>query len=100
MTWNVVSLVFGISAWCIGFAAIKSKKKSSAYSCSVTSFSLCAVSLFLQFLEIGNRVNAGDYAGIEDTIGAVIFAAGVLTAVTIVLNVVTFVRRNDKNVKL
>ena len=100
MTWNVASFVLGIIAWCIGFAAIKSKKKSIAYGCSVTSFSLCAVSLFLQFLEIGNRVNTGDYAGIEDTIGAVIFAAGVLTAVTIVLNVVAFVRSNDKNVKL
>ncbi len=97
MTWNIASFVLGIIAWGIAFGAIKSKKKPSAYGCSVTSFSLCAVSLFFQFLEIGQRVNNRDYAGIEDTIGAVIFAAGVLVGVTIVLNVVALVGRHNKN---
>ena len=87
MTWNIISLILGLIAWCIAFAAIKSKKKSIAYGCSVTSFSLCVMSLFFQFLEIAGRVNNGDYTGIEDTIGAVIFAAGVLSVITIGLNV-------------
>ena len=96
MSWNIESFIFGVIAWCIAFAAIKSKNKSIASGCMVTSFSLCVLSLFFQFLEIGRRVNNGDYAGIEDTIGAVIFAAGVLSVVTIVLNVAAFVGRQKE----
>lgn len=97
MSWNVFSLVLGLIAWGIAFCAIRSKKKQVAYGYSVTSFSLCTGAIFLQFLEISHRVNNGDYAGIEDTIGAVVFAAGILAGVTIVLNVVALLGSHNKN---
>lgn len=100
MTWNVFSLVLGIIAWCFAFVAIKGKKKHAAYGCSVVSFSLCVISLFFQFLEIGCRANNGDYAGIEDTIGAVIVAAGVLAGATIILNVVAIIRNQTLSFKV
>ena len=93
MTWNVFSLVLGIIAWSLGFCVIK--KRHKAHGFSVLSFSLCVVSLFFQFLEIGNRVKVRDFTGIEDTIGAVILAAGVLSGITIVLNVVMLFQKNN-----
>lgn len=96
MMWNMGSLVLGILAWCIAFAALKSKRKQLSYGCSVTSFSLCAIALMFQFLEIGRRAGMDDYAAIDDTIEGIIFAAGVLTIVTIVMNVTAMIQKNDE----
>ncbi len=88
MILNICSIVFGIGAWCFAFAAIRSKKKGKSYGYSVISFSLCILSLVFQFVEIGNRVTLRDFAGIEDTIGIIAVAAGVLAGGTIGLNVI------------
>ncbi len=92
MIWNIGSIVFGFIAWGLAFGAIKSKKKQNVHVLSGFSFSLCVISLCFQFLEIGDRVNIRDFAAIEDTIGAVIFAAVTLSVVTITLNVVAIVK--------
>lgn len=93
MIWNISSFVLGIIAWCFAFGAIRSKKNHVSYGCSVASFSLCSISLFFQFVEIGKLVEIRDFAAIEDTIGAVTFAAGVLVGVTIILNVIAIIRK-------
>ena len=67
-----------------------------AHVFSVGSFSLCAVSLVLQILEIENRFVQRDFAAIEDTIGAVIFAAVALVAVTMVLNVIAVIQKRSE----
>ena len=90
----VSSLTLGVLAWGFGVAAIKSKQ--SPYRYSVISFSLCAVSLFFQFVQFGNLFEIRDFAAIEDTIGAVIFAAGVLVVVTIILNVIAIIRNQAR----
>lgn len=97
MLLNIGSIVAGLGAWALAFLAIYTKKPKSAHSLSVASFSVCTISLILQFFEIANRVNRDDFAAIEDTIRAVIIAAVVLVAVTVALNIVSL--RKAKEVR-
>ena len=88
--YNIGSIILGIVAWAsAGIAIAKSKR---AQILSTVSFAACIVSLFLQLLEVFNRVNLGDYAAIEDTIYAVILAAILLIVVTIILNIVALLK--------
>ena len=89
---NFISIIVGIAAWVLGCWAAASKASRTSYGLSVASFVSCVVALISQLLEIGRRVAISDFAAVEDTIRAVIIAAIVLTVVTVVLNVVAFVR--------
>ena len=92
--YNIGSIILGIIAWAsAGIAIAKSKR---AQTLSAVSFVACIISLFLQLLEVSNRVNLGDYAAIEDTIRAVILAATLLIVVTIILNVVALLKYKSK----
>lgn len=92
--YNIGSIILGIIAWAsAGIAIAKSKR---AQTLSAVSFVACIISLFLQFLEVSNRVNLGDYAAIEDTIRAVILAATLLIVVTIILNSVALLKNKSK----
>ena len=86
---NIGSIILGVIACALACFAI-SRKQAHRYS--VASFSFCALSLLLQFFEIGNRVNAGDFSAIADTIRAVIIAAVVLIGTTVALNVIAIVK--------
>ena len=88
--YNVGSIVLGLLAWLFGVLALA--KHNYAHRLTTISFSACGLSLVLQLLEVSNRVNLGDYAAIEDTIRAVLFAAVTLVVVTVVLNVVALVK--------
>lgn len=92
MIHNIGSLLLGISAWVLACCAINCKKTHTLSKFSIASFSFCAYSLLLQFLEISNRVSTGDFSAIEDTIRAVIIAASVLVVITITLNIVAFAK--------
>lgn len=85
---NLGSIVLGLVAWVLACFAIKSKRAVAAYRLSVCSFSICAVSLLLQFLEISHRADLWDFSAIADTIRSIVFAACVLIAVTVFLNAV------------
>ena len=87
MLLNIGSILIGLGAWTLAFLALSAKRTITAHRFSVTSFSCCAISLILQFCEIANRANRGDYAAIEDTIRAIIIAAVILVAGTVILNV-------------
>ena len=87
---NIISLVLGISAW--GVAVVAILKPTVSHKNTILSFSLCAFSLVFQMFEISRRVNLGDYAAIEDTIRAVIIASVILCVMTIILNVIAFVK--------
>ena len=88
--YNVGSIILGLIAWT--FADLAIAKHNHAQRFTTISFSACCLSLVLQLLEVSNRVNLGDYAAIEDTIRAVLFAAVILVVVTVVLNVVALVK--------
>ena len=93
---SIGSLVLGFSACILGILAITRLKAYFSYANTLFSFSLCAVSLLLQLFEVQNRVNIGVYAAIEDTIGAVNIVAIVLVFITIVLNIVAFMKARKK----
>ena len=92
---SIGSLVLGFSAWIFGIFAIRTQTPRS-YANTVCSFSLCVMSVILQLFEVQNRVNIGDYAAIEDTIGAINFAAIALAFITIVLNLIAFLKARKK----
>lgn len=89
---NIGSVVLGVIACTLACFAITRKQ---AHCYSVTSFSFCALSLLLQFFEIGNRVNAGDFSAIADTIRAVIIAAVVLVGTTVALNIIALTKQKE-----
>lgn len=89
---NLGSLVLGLGAWVLACFAVKSKAAFAAYRLSVCSLSLCAVSLFLQILEVNNRTNLGDFSAIADTIQSVVLASCVLIIITAVLNIIAAIK--------
>lgn len=96
MIYNLGSICLGLAAWMFGYWAIRrtiiKNDIKASYACSITSFAMCIVSLLLQLLEVGNRVDMEDLSAIYDTINAIIFAAKVLISVTLVLNIVAWNR--------
>ena len=93
---NIGSLILGACAWLFGGLAIGTPKAFSSHRNTLVSFGLCTVSLVLQLLEVNRRVLLGDYAAIEDTIRAVVIASIVLVVITIILNLVAFVKTKKK----
>jgi drug/metabolite transporter (DMT)-like permease len=89
---NIGSVVLGVIACTLACFAI-SRKQAHRYT--VASFSFCVLSLLLQFFEMGNRVNAGDFAAIADTIRAIILAAVALVGTTVALNVIALTKRKQ-----
>lgn len=87
MLLNIGSIIIGLGAWALAFLALSAKRTITSRRFSLTSFSCCAISLILQFCEIANRANRGDYAAIEDTIRAIIIAAIILVVITVILNI-------------
>lgn len=93
---NIASLILGVCAWLFAGLAISTPKASASHRNTLTSFSLCAISLVLELFEINRRVLLGDYAAIEDTIRAVLIASVGLVCITIALNVVALLKSKHK----
>ncbi len=91
---TVASLIFGISAWTIALLAIISKCTHTSHRLTVSSFSLCALTVLLQLFEVNNRVRTNDFSAIADTIRAVVIASCVLIGITIILNAVALRKRD------
>ena len=83
---NVSSLLLGLAAWGFGIAALRRGK------ISLTSFALCLLALVLQFTELTHRAQIGDVSAILDTVQAVTMAAAVLSAGTLFLNTLAYLR--------
>ena len=96
MIYNLGSILLGLIAWLSGYWAIRrtiiKNDIKASYACSITSFAMCIVSLLLQLLEVGNRVDMEDLSAIYDTINAVILVAKILIVVTVGLNIVAWIR--------
>lgn len=93
---NIGSLALGIGAWLFAGMAIATPKAAVSHKNTLLSFSLCTISLLLQLCEINRRVLLADYAAIEDTIRAVVIAAAVLVAVTILLNLIALLKSKNR----
>ena len=83
---NVSSLLLGLAAWGFGIAALRRRK------ICLTSFALCLLALVLQFTELTHRAQIGDVSAILDTVQAVTMAAAVLSAGTLFLNTLAYLR--------
>jgi len=96
MIYNLGSILLGLAAWLFGYWAIRRtilrKDIKASYICSITSFTLCILSLLLQLMEVGNHVDMEDLSAIYDTINAVIFAAKTLIIITVGLNIIAWMR--------
>ena len=87
---NVSSLLLGLAAWGFGIAALRRSR------ISLTSFALCLLALVFQFLELTHRAQTGDVVAILDTVSAVTMAAAVLSAGTMVLNTLAYLRSKQE----
>lgn len=99
---NPASLILGLIAWIIPVISIIQYKKHNNKNwgvLSIMSMIACATSLFFQIFYVNHLVKIEDWTAIMDTIGAVVFAAGTLLVITIVLNVITIFIYGNKSVK-
>ena len=85
MYYNIGSLAIGFTAWVLGFIGIRAEKRKSLYQLS--SFTCYCTALLLQFHELKRRCALNDWSAVDDTIGAVTFAASVLIVITVLLNI-------------
>ena len=92
VTLSIGSLGLGFGAWLFGIFAITTANSFTAHRNTAFSFSLCVLSLLFQLFEVKNRAGIGDYSAIEDTMGAVVFAAVMLVFVTIILYIVALIK--------
>lgn len=85
MTYSIASLALGLMAWGLPIIGVK-RNTANKQRYSIGSFMVCAVALVFQFFDINRRVRIGDYAAIEDTIGALGWVAVILVSGTFISN--------------
>lgn len=68
------------------YRCMKDKPPKRAYLYSVGSFAAALTAVCLEVRTIGERSAAGDFGGIEDTIGAVLIICVGIAVVTVLLN--------------
>lgn len=93
MFFNLASILLGISA--IVFA-IHSLQVRGCLICCTVSGALTGISLLCQLVALKFLAQIGDWAAIEDTIGARCFAAVALLAVIVILNLGALLRGRKK----
>ncbi|HIR83978.1 MAG TPA: hypothetical protein IAA56_01425 [Candidatus Galloscillospira excrementavium] len=81
-------LVLGVLAWCLGGAALATRRKSL----SMLSLASCAVALLLALLYYHTELMTGDVAALLDTSDAMAWCAAVLLVVTLALNAAVLLR--------
>lgn len=89
---NLLSLALGLAA--ILFA-IHSIRVHFCPACCILSFTCCCGALTSQLLEVRHLVDIGDWSALMDTMDAVIFAAAVLFALTVFLNLLALLIRKE-----
>ncbi len=95
--YSIGSILLGLAAWWIPYAARGKVRNFGGLSKYVfLSFCCCVAALFLQFLEIRYRVQIRDFAGLMDTIGAIVVAAVVLIMGTFGMNGVVYLYVREK----
>lgn len=84
---NAGSILLGLAAWSLPLIPLARIRGRSAAMTHVVSFSLALLSLALQFFEILDRVEDGDWSALMDTVPTLTLVVVFFSAVTIVLNV-------------
>lgn len=89
--YNIISLVLGLVGIVLPIYAMFFKTKS-LYLFSCFSLSSCILSLYFQLLEYNRLVGCEDFVAMMDTSDTLIKVAGVLVCVTIVVNVIGYLK--------
>lgn len=82
---NLFSLGLGLTAWILAIAGLMKPSPWIPF----LSFSCCAFSILCQFAELIRQFDMGDYSAVDDTIAAVLFGVAPLTAVTVLVNLLS-----------
>ena len=91
---NLSSILLGLAA--IVFA-IHSLQVKGCLICCTASLGMCGISILCQLFELKRLARIGDWAAVEDTLGARCFAGAGLLAVLLILHIAALVRgRNQK----
>lgn len=88
---NVLSLILGLIAWIVPVVSLmkfERNKRRNWVLFSITSLIACASSLFVQILEVYDRVQIEDFSALTDLMRAIVWVSAVLLFVTIVLNII------------
>ena len=88
---SFVSLGLGLVSWMLPIVYLFVKKRRDFFTCS--SLTCVVFSLYFQLREVARLTDQGDWSSIEDTIHAVVFAAGVLIFVTLILNILAWCKK-------
>ena len=88
---SVVSLGLGLVSWMLPIVYLFVKKRRDFFTCG--SLTCVVFSLYFQLREVARLTDQGDWSSIEDTIHAVVFAAGVLIFVTLILNILAWCKK-------
>ncbi|NNJ30544.1 hypothetical protein [Lacrimispora defluvii] len=97
---NIASLILGLTAWALPVINLVQYNKASNRKWgifSLTSISVCGISLYMQILYTDYLVKINDWSALMDTSGGVVSITGLLLVVTIMLNLVTLLLRYRKN---
>ena len=88
---SFVSLGLGLVSWMLPIVYLFVKKRRDFFTCG--SLTCVVFSLYFQLREVARLTDKGDWSSIEDTIHAVVFAAGVLIFVTLILNILAWCKK-------
>jgi len=91
---NLGSLGLGLVAWILAIVNLinyRNKNNNNWAIRAVLSLSACATAIYFQMIYSNYLVKIEDWSALMDTAGAVNFVAGVLLAVTVLLNGITLV---------
>jgi cytochrome c oxidase subunit 4 len=97
---NLGSFALGLIAWILPAVNLTRHNKSvhgNWFVFSIASVSTCAISLCLQILYISHKVNIGDWSALLDSMRAVVIGSLTLLAITIILNVINWVKYHAKS---
>lgn len=86
---NLTSLGLGLAAWALPLAARALRKRAAGRLCPAlvwASAAACGAALYLQICYQNHLVQIHDVGAILDTTDALVFVAGVLIAVTVMLD--------------
>lgn len=91
---NIGSLILGLIAWIFPILILANSNKienKNRFAFSIVSLSACTISLFLQIIYQDYLVIKEDWSAIMDTSHGLVVVSAILIAITLALNIVTFV---------
>lgn len=88
----IVSLITGGLAWLLAGVGIAVKNRGLRVAFIIFSFLFCGATGVCLLLEVAGRIRVGDFAGVEDTLRAILIEAVAVFAGTVLLNAVALKR--------